>query len=338
MGTESLLGSPWTSRVFVPLGALVAAALVGALVALNYQLAFLAVVFVLCAGALAVPAGYWAIAALIAAVTFRGLVGVGALPSVATYLDIPLVWGALVAALLRTRLGQARPRWARRNLRWLGALALAMLVSWAFSSAELLRPIAYFVLLAEPFALVIALVLDPPSGHLRHLFGRVLLALIIVQIPLAFWQAAVLGTRDPVQGTLYGAGAGAHTMSAVVVVGAIWIGVNTRYPLLWRCVAVGFLALIPFLADAKQVIFVLPAILVVGRWSTPKDVFLRTTAAVAAVAALVLFIPRRTYLGELFQRGAGQGTEARKRLLRSFGMRRGTIRRPLSSGKGRPRR
>ncbi len=295
-------------RVGASLGAAGFAVLIGVLVAFNPQVALVAALILICAAALAAPASRWAIAALIAALTFHGLVSVGVLPSVATYVDIALAWGALAAALLRTTGRGDRPDWARKSLHGLAALGIVMVVSWGFSDAEPLRPVLYFALLAQPFALIIALVLDPPSPRARRALQTALLALVLVQIPIAYWQATAFGFRDPVQGTLYGAGAGAHTMAAVVTVGAIWIALTRRYGYIWRYTAVILLATIPFIADAKQVIFALPAVLIVGRWRTGKDVLVRVAAVAGALAALLFLLPAgRTSVNFLEEARSGQG-------------------------------
>ena len=201
-------------------GAAFASVLLGWAIAINPQVAFIGTVAFLGVAALAAPAGAWVLCALIAALTFRGLVELEMLPSVATFIDLPLAWGALAVALIRNRPSSLL---LRRHLRWLGALGLAVVLAWAFHPSEVLRPVLYLALLGEPFAIVGALLADPPSERLRRLLQGALLVLLIIQIPIAGLQFATLGPADSVQGTLYGAGAGAHVISGVVVVGAIWI-------------------------------------------------------------------------------------------------------------------
>ena len=138
-------------------------------VAVNLQLAFIVVLTLVGVATLAAPAGSWVLCALVAAVTFRGLVEVGALPSVATFVDLPLAWGALAVALLRRR---SQSRMLTRHLRWLGALAVAILLAWAFHPSEVLRPVLYLLLIGEPFAIVGALLADPPSPRLRRARSR----------------------------------------------------------------------------------------------------------------------------------------------------------------------
>ena len=182
-----------------------------------------------------------------------------------------------------------------RLLRWLTALGLAVALAWAFHPSEALRPILYLVLIGEPFAIIGALLADPPSPRLRRVLKRTLFALVIIQIPLAALQLATLGTSDHIQGTLYGAGAGAHVVSGVIVVGAIWIltggiGRNVLGPARLPCVAA--LLFIPFLADAKQVILALPAIILASSWRGGRLQFLVRGGLVAgAVVALFTLAP-----------------------------------------------
>ena len=70
--------------------------------AANRQVTFVALVALLGATALAAPASAWVGAALIAALTFKGFVSLGVLPSAATFVDLPLAWGALLVGLRST--------------------------------------------------------------------------------------------------------------------------------------------------------------------------------------------------------------------------------------------
>jgi hypothetical protein len=298
--------------LFGPLVTAAASVAVGAAIAFNPQLGFAAAVALLAAIGIAAPAGSWALCALIAAVTFRGLVTLGALPSIATFVDIPLAWGALVVALLKTVSVKNRGPSARAatHLRWLAGLAAAVAAAWAFHPSEVLRPVVYLALLGEPFALVGALLLDPPSPRLRRALTVAAMALVVVQIPLVLWQAGRFGLGDPLQGTLYGAGAGAHTMSAVVVVGVVWLLARR---LSWRRLALaGLLLSIPFLADAKQVIFALPVAVVASRWQHGQLQFLLRAAVVTgAVAALIMVAPAgNTAVSYLRQTSSGHGGKA----------------------------
>jgi hypothetical protein len=257
------------------------------------QVSFVALVGILALAALAAPAGAWVIAALVAALTFKGLVSLGVLPSVATFLDLPLSWGALLVALLKRR---PRAPYFRRHAFWLALLALAILLAWLFNRSEVLRPVVFLMLLGEPFAVIAALMADPPTPRMRRALELALVGLVVVQIPFALFELVKLGPADSVQGTLYGAGAGAHVMSAVIVVGAIWLlsgGRSWKALGPWRFPALALLAWIPFVADAKQVIAALPAIVLVSNWRSGSrlQTVVRVGLAVASVVVLFTVIP-----------------------------------------------
>jgi hypothetical protein len=281
----------------------IAAGGLGFAVGVNEQVGFVATGVAIGLIALGAPATYWVAAALLASLTFRGLVTAGVLPSAATFADIGLAWGALAAALLRS-VRPSRPLPSVSQLRWLALLAAASFLSAFFAATEPTRPILYVALLGQPFAIVAALILDPPSPTQRRTLVRLAVGLVVTQIPLALWQAATLGLGDAVQGTLAGAGAGAHTMSAVALVGAVWIAVSRHVRLGRRLALVAILLLIPFLADAKQVLLALPAIAVVGSWRRPKDVLLRAGAVVTALVLLFVVYPSGDTAASFLERAA----------------------------------
>ena len=290
------------------IGAAAASVALGVGIVANPQLAFIAIAAFLGASAFAAPAGAWVLCALVAALAFRGLVELNALPSVATYVDLPLAWGALAVALAKN---PERSPFLRRHLLWLAALGLAVMLAWAFHPSELLRPVLYLALLGEPFAIVAALLADPPSPRRRRLLEGALVALVLIQIPVAALQFATLGQGDAIQGTLYGAGAGAHVISGVVVVGAIWFlggGIARRVlgPM-WLPIVVA-LFVIPFVADAKQVIIATPVIVLASSWSGGRLGFLlRGVLAAGLVVALFTLAPAGQTAQEYLERSGEQG-------------------------------
>ena len=150
---------------------IVGSALVGAGAAINLQLAFLVVVAIGCLAALAAPPSVWVAAAVVAALTFKGLVSLGLLPSVATFLDLPLSWGALFVALSTSHETGVV---LRRHLRWMGLLTVAVLLAWFFNPSEVLRPVVYVMLLGEPFAVAGALIACPPTPRMRAALEKLL--------------------------------------------------------------------------------------------------------------------------------------------------------------------
>jgi hypothetical protein len=279
----------------------------GALVAANPQIGFAVGFAVVGAIAVAAPAGYLVGAALIASLTFKGLGTIGLLPSVATFADIAFAWTALASAILRRTLRPpASVSLSSRTTRLIPvlmvALAGAILVSWAFNRSEAIRPFVYIGLLGEPFAIVAALLLDPPPHRLRRGLLMVLGLLVLIQVPLAFLQAAAHGTGDPVQGTLYGAGAGAHVMSAVVVVGALWVLAQPSFPILLRVSSAVAMLVIPVLADAKQVTFAIPALLLVTRWRHFAELIRNLSFVIVPIVVLVTLVPAGTFAVFYLQR------------------------------------
>jgi hypothetical protein len=298
-------------RSFLPwwVGAAALSVAFGSGVVVNRQVTFVALLALLGVAAAAAPASAWVGAALVAALTFKGLVSLGVLPSVATFTDLPLAWGALFVGLLKRR---ERSPFLRRHLRWLAALAFATALAWAFNPSEVLRPVLYLMLLGEPFAIVGGLVADPPSPRMRLALERTLLALVLIQIPFAAIELVKLGAADHVQGTLYKAGAGAHVISAVVVVGAIWIfngGIGHRTLGVLRLPVAVVLFSIPLFADAKQVILALPAIVLASNWRVSRlQVFVRAALVGGSVVALFTLAPGgRTAESFLEKAHNGQG-------------------------------
>ncbi len=171
------------------------------------------------------------------------------------------------------------------------------MLAWAVHPSELLRPAVYLALLGVPFAISAALVLDPPSRPLRTALTRTLVVLIAVQIPFAGWQAYQHGFADPdaVQGTLAFANAGgSHLIAAILVVASVWLVASRRGRLTWWVVALaGVLLAEAIVADAKQVLFVLPAAVAVAaiRYGRLSVVFNGVLVALALVLLVVVSGP-----------------------------------------------
>lgn len=272
---------------------------VGALVVLRPEVGLGAGALLIGAAFVASPAAAWVAAALVAALTFKGLVSLGLLTGVATFFDIPLAWGAFFVALMKRR--ELSPL-ATTMLRWVIALAATVFLAWLFHPAEPARAILYLLLIGEPFVLVTALLIDPPTMRMQRILMGLLIALALVQVPIAAYQFVSLGPGDPVQGTLVGAGAGAHVISAIAVLAAIWIYLDARTSFGLRVLAAASLLTIPFLADAKQVIFALPAIVLgVGSLSWRRR-FLIVGLSVALLAGLLLFVPAGGTAGNFIER------------------------------------
>jgi hypothetical protein len=200
----------------------------------------------------------WAAGALTITTLSEGLTRLGPVPDIVTFADFGFVYLGLLAALLRGI--RVWPPAARRLASALTLVLVAACLSAVLHQTELQRPLILFVIWIEPFALVLLLILEPPSDRQRRYLLLYLGALVVLQLPIAIVQAAGLGLGDPVMGTM----ASSHTMAGLSVIGALAL-MSWGYDRNWRTrqlCTVGtlpFLALIPVLTDAKQVIFSLPA-------------------------------------------------------------------------------
>lgn len=231
--------------------------------------ALILLITVVGAVSISAPATYWAIGAVVIAVVGRGITALGA-PGIVSYLDIPLAWAALAAALTRSSLStKTMSDQARRLLQLLCWFLAAITLSWIFDGSQVAR-IGFFVALwGEPWVLLAAILIDPPDDRLRALLLKVLLALLALQIPVAYFQAVSLGFGDQVRGTMIGSKAGAHLEGALAIIGAMWLlsqrPLKRHYIILALAVAV-----IPVISGAKQVLVAVPVVLLLAGWRAGK--------------------------------------------------------------------
>jgi hypothetical protein len=280
---------------------------VGLLLPWSTQAAFVAVGVILGVATLGAPTTYWVVAALITSFTFQGLTTLGLLPSLGTVLPIGVAWGALVVALLRRR-AVPMPNNARLYVRWLIVFSLVAIVSGLFNHVEILRPFLSIGLLGVPFAILAAMLIDPPSARERSLVMKIAMGLIVLQIPIAYRQFLVHGGGDAVQGTFVSRGGGSGVMAAVAVIGMVWL--LSRRLTLWRVALAAVLAVLPFISDSKQVLFALPiAVLATAPQGLTLGYFVRSGLAVGLLAILIFILPvGKVTLGYLRQDKAQGGT------------------------------
>jgi hypothetical protein len=278
---------------------------VGLLLPWSKQAAFVAVACILGLVTLAAPTTYWVIAALVSSFTFQGLTTVGLLPSLGTVLPIGVAWCALVVAVLRTRAVPV-PTNARLYVRWLIAFSLVAIVSGLVNHVEILRPFLSIGLLGVPFAILAAMLVDPPSPRERSLVMKIAMGLIVLQIPIAYRQFLVHGGGDRVQGTFVSHGGGSGSLAAVAVIGMVWL--LSRRLTLWGVAVAAVLAVLPFISDSKQVLLALPiAVLATAPQGLTLGYFVRSGLAVGLIAILIFILPVggtvRGYLQQDEQRG-----------------------------------
>jgi hypothetical protein len=198
--------------------------------------------------------------------TSRLLTVWGPLPRVVDFMDFPLVLVAFLFAGVRyldsdRRLDKAQ----RRICRCVLLVSVVIALSWAFHNHdEPQRLVAGWVLALEPFLLLLAVLLAPMTDRERRMLLRLTLVLLCGQVLFSAAEFAAGGIDDDLKGTLLEAGAGHHVSAGGVAVGFFLLAKTGRS----RLVVAGFgvVALADnILADAKQVLFVVPlALLVLG--------------------------------------------------------------------------
>jgi hypothetical protein len=244
------------------------------------------------------PSWVWVVGALLGALLSRVLTGYAFLPSVLNFVDFAFAFVGLTAVLIRRGVGVRWMPTARRV--GIGLLLLLGLgwLSWAMHPSDLARPMVTFVLWAEPFALILILLIDPPGPQGRRAVLSVLAMVIALQVPFGLYQASTTQDPDFVKGTLFGAGGGHHVMAGVTALGGVLLlswgfGRSLFIGLICASLAGVLLIAMPLLADAKQVIFALPAAAAVLLWSMrgPIRRVLVIGPAVAAMAVLLILVP-----------------------------------------------
>jgi len=261
-------GGRWRNvrRLLIIVALLAFAAVLGANATSNTTLVFAAVML---AAALPLINGRpvtWIALAITVSWTSRLLTVTGSAPRFLDFMDFPLVLVAFVFAGVRYLDSDRRLTPAQRKIgRRLLLVTVVIALSWAFNDlAEPQRLVAGWVLALEPFLLLVAVMITPMTVRERRMLVVLTASLLCLQLPFSLGQILGGGTADSVKGTLLAAGAGHHVSAGGLAIG-FFILAKQRVPKLLAA-AFGALALfVAVVADAKQVLFVLPlALLVLG--------------------------------------------------------------------------
>jgi len=224
-----------------------------------------------------------AVVLLYVALFARVLTSLGA-PAVVNFLHFGVAAGAVVVVgpLLRSRA-------ARALLCGLAALLSAICVSALWNGAGLINALLDFILLAEPFLLLLLLV---PGGRLeapgaRRWIHIALFAFVVVHTLLAFNQAVATGfDGDEVKGAFVAQGAGHHVAGAVALTGATYLVLRGPFSLAVRLALAIPIASVTVLSDSKQVVAVFLGSVIVLAALRLND--LRRFATYALVGGTVL--------------------------------------------------
>jgi len=173
-------------------------------------------------------------------------------PGLVNFLHFPVTLGAalLVAPKLRDR----------ESKRVVGVLYLLLVVigSSAFSNgAGLINALLDFLLVSEPFLLLLLLTSSKmPLGQLR-LFRCVALAVAAIHVAMTYYQYFALGLRtDWVKGVFLAQGAGHHVAGAVALTTAAYLLTSSLFSAPLRVAVSVACALAVYFTDAKQVTLV----------------------------------------------------------------------------------
>lgn len=229
----------------------------------------------------------WIALALVSPWVCRIFTTTGLAPRFLDFLDFPLTGIAFVSAGAAYLNGKvAMPGAHRRICHLLLLVVLVMAASWALNDVgEPLRLVAGVALALQPFFLLAALLLAPLGARDRRLLIGLVVGVMALQLPFALAQIAGGARIDFVKGTLLETEAGHHVFTAGLALGFFFlVGLRASKVLL---VGFGVLALfVSVVADAKQVLFVLPPALVVLALTTrrPKSVVSAIGSILGAVA------------------------------------------------------
>jgi glycosyltransferase involved in cell wall biosynthesis len=222
----------------------------------------------------------------------RLLVASLGVPSAVNFLHFPVVGGLFLFSLWRLE------RVAAPIHIGCTALFLIYIVSAWVNGAGAVNAIIGFMLLSEPFLLFAVLVNARPNESSIRRLGWGLLALAVVQIPIALaqWpQAIAARNADLVQGTFTGMVAGHHILGGVAMVGALHL---LRWPrtcpgwIRWPLAALLFGVVV--ISDTKQVMLAFLVGYAVVRASSLRSVAQASRWAVRiAVLILGVYVAQR---------------------------------------------
>jgi hypothetical protein len=245
---------------------------------------------------------YLAIAALAMAMLPRLLTAAGA-PALVNFLHFPLTVGAVLLVAPRMR--------ERDSKRLVGGvyLLLLVIVSSAFlNAAGVVNAVLDFLLLAEPFLLLLLLTNAAMSPAQLRRFRRALLGIAGIHVVLAYYQYFELGfISDDVKGVFLAQGAGHHVAGAVALTTSAYLLTSTFLPsALLRIALASVCAVVVYFTDAKQVSLVFLASLFLISFQSARLRTIGRRLSVALLTTAVFVFAAQAYLPTLV-RGAGWG-------------------------------
>lgn len=227
-----------------------------------------------------------AIVTLAATLLARILVAAGS-PTAFNFAHFFLLAISLVIVLPHTR-----SRLAANLLTLLLCLAAVIAASALLNGAGLINLILEFLLLAEPFLLLLLIIESPWSSAAVRRFRAAALLLFSLHLVVAFYQRLLLGyIDDQVRGLFINQVAGAHVAGAVALAGGLYFALSGQpRSLSARLLLLLSSATVLAFADAKQVLAASLAALIMllllrcRQLRSAAHYLLVTVAASAAIA------------------------------------------------------
>lgn len=204
------------------------------------------------------PPYMWVVITVFFAVGSRLLVAMGVAPQMVNFLHFPFAFGGALLSAVNTTSSRGSADVRRLGLGMVGLLFLSV-ASWAVNGGDLLKPFLTWLVLCEPFLLMLVLLKHGGDARAsKRLWGIALLA-VSIQVPIGLWQVARYGLGDSVAGSFVGTASGAHIAGAVALTGALVL--LAKFLFRSNIVGasnylIGFLVLmiVPVVADAKSVL------------------------------------------------------------------------------------
>ena len=230
----------------------------------------------------------FAIALLAVALFSRVATGLGA-PSILKFAHFGLAVGfvVLIAPSIRNVI-------SLRLVIGMSALLCAICLSAFVGGAGLINALLDFLLLAEPFLLLLIMIDVPFPEEKRRRFKIILMTFAFVHIALAYFQYAVMdyGHPDEIRGVFIGQGAGAHVGGGVAMATAAYVlAARSGLSLRLRVCAASIAGAVVIFTDSKQVIFAaLVSVAVLGLTKVKSPRRALGYLALSALAAGGLYI------------------------------------------------
>ncbi len=145
-------------------------------------------------------------------------------------------------------------------------LLAVMLASALLNNAGTINVILHFLMLGEPFLLLIAIVSIPMSAHSIQRFKKWIVGFAFTNLILAYIMCPLahanilprgtMGVEDSIQGVFYLSGAGNTVSTSVSMSFGVYFLVNAKKVPLWFRISIMLAAFIQLImSDSKQVVF-----------------------------------------------------------------------------------